>query len=159
MWRTRYRTLRIFAYRKLLSSHLCHVWRASAGTASFVSRDTRERTASPNGRLRYGTSRTWNSDGGSVCHGCLAFGKWSRMTPYTWAEKFESFKRIKSIRETNGNFDSCNSCKRLAVYMSCMSQNFRLFHASNLSVRNFRIFLLMHTGSVIACRLRECHEL
>ena len=33
--------------------------------------------------------------------------------------------------------------------MSCMSQNFRLFHASNLSVRNFRIFLLMYTGSVI----------
>ena len=33
-----------------------------------------------------------------------------------------------------------------AVYMSYMSQNFRLFHASNLSVRNFRIFLLMYTG-------------
>ena len=32
--------------------------------------------------------------------------------------------------------------------MSCMSQNFRLFHVSNLSVRNFRIFLLMYTGSV-----------
>ena len=28
-----------------------------------------------------------------------------------------------------------------------MSQNFRLFHVSNLSVRNFRIFLLMYTGS------------
>ena len=35
------------------------------------------------------------------------------MTRYTWAEKFESFERINSIRETNGNFDSCNSCKRL----------------------------------------------
>ena len=35
-----------------------------------------------------------------------------------------------------------------AVYMSCMSQNFRLFHVSNLSVRNFRIFLLMYPGSV-----------
>ena len=34
-----------------------------------------------------------------------------------------------------------------AVYMSCMSQNFRLFHVSNLSVRNFRIFLLMYTWS------------
>ena len=32
--------------------------------------------------------------------------------------------------------------------MSCMSQNFRLFHVSNLSVRNFRIFLLMYTGSL-----------
>ena len=37
-----------------------------------------------------------------------------------------------------------------AVYMSCMSQNFRLFHVSNLSVRNFRIFLLMYTGSLSA---------
>ena len=35
-----------------------------------------------------------------------------------------------------------------AVYMSCMSQNFRLFHVSNLSVRNFRIFLLMYTWSM-----------
>ena len=35
-----------------------------------------------------------------------------------------------------------------SVYMSCMSQNFRLFHVSNLSVRNFRIFLLMYPGSV-----------
>ena len=32
--------------------------------------------------------------------------------------------------------------------MSCMSQNFRLFLASNLSVQNFRIFLLMYPGSV-----------
>ena len=35
--------------------------------------------------------------------------------PDTWAEKFESFERINSIRETNGNFDSCNSCKRLGT--------------------------------------------
>ena len=34
-----------------------------------------------------------------------------------------------------------------AVYMSCMSQNFRLFHVPNLSVRNFRFFLLMYAGS------------
>ena len=31
-----------------------------------------------------------------------------------------------------------------------MSQNFRLFHVSNLSVRNFRIFLLMYPGSLTA---------
>ena len=37
------------------------------------------------------------------------------MTAYTWAEKIESFERINSIRETNGNFDSCNSCKRLGT--------------------------------------------
>ena len=36
-----------------------------------------------------------------------------RSRTYTWAEKFESFERINSIRETNGNIDSCNSCKRL----------------------------------------------
>ena len=35
------------------------------------------------------------------------------VTTFTWAEKFESFERINSIRETNGNFYSCNSCKRL----------------------------------------------
>ena len=39
-----------------------------------------------------------------------------------------------------------------AVYMSYTSQNFRLFHVSNLSVRNFRIFLLMYPGSMRSCR-------
>ena len=34
-----------------------------------------------------------------------------------------------------------------AVYISCFSQNFGLLHVSNLSVRNFRIFLLMYPGS------------
>ena len=34
-------------------------------------------------------------------------------TPDTWAEKFESFERINSIRETSGNFDLCDSCKLL----------------------------------------------
>ena len=38
--------------------------------------------------------------------------------------------------------------------MSYMSQNFRLFHVSNLSVRNFRIFLLMYTGSQEALAFR-----
>ena len=35
-------------------------------------------------------------------------------TTDTCAEKFKIFERINSIRETNGNFDSCNSCNRLA---------------------------------------------
>ena len=35
-----------------------------------------------------------------------------------------------------------------------MSPNFRLFHVSNLSVRNFLIFLLMYTGSVDPSSLR-----
>ena len=45
-----------------------------------------------------------------------------------------------------------------AVYMSCISQNFRLFHVPNLSVRNFRIFLLMYTGSLFQY-LRRFHRL
>ena len=35
----------------------------------------------------------------------------------------------------------------LSVYTSYKSQNFRLFVESNLSVLNFRIFLLMYLGS------------
>ena len=51
----------------------------------------------------------------SNCVTCAATdpARCSTLTPYTWAEKFESFERINSIRETNGNFDSCNPCKRL----------------------------------------------
>ena len=37
----------------------------------------------------------------------------TKLAPDTGAEQFESFERINSIRETNQNFDSCNSCKRL----------------------------------------------
>ena len=35
--------------------------------------------------------------------------------PGYMSRKFESFERINSIRETNGNFGSCNSCKRLGT--------------------------------------------
>ena len=71
------------------------------------------------------------------------------VTPVTWAEKFESLERINSIRETNENFDSSNSCKRLvpAVYMSYTSQNFRLFLVSNSSVVTFRICLFKYVGA------------
>ena len=44
---------------------------------------------------------------------CWSFDLAATVTPYTWAYKFESFEWINSIRETNGNLDSCNSCKRL----------------------------------------------
>ena len=69
--------------------------------------------------------------------------------PGYMSRKFESFERINSIRDTNGSFDSCNSCKWLgtAVYMSSMSQNFRLLLVWNLSVQNCRLFLLMYPGS------------
>ena len=33
--------------------------------------------------------------------------------PGYMSRKIRKFRRINSIRETNGNFDSCNSCKRL----------------------------------------------
>ena len=39
--------------------------------------------------------------------------RWRAQTRDTWAEKFESFERINSIRVTNEKFDSRNSCKRL----------------------------------------------
>ena len=38
--------------------------------------------------------------------------------------------------------------------MSYMSQNFRLFHALTLSVLNFRFFLFMYPGSLVAGRRR-----
>ena len=52
-------------------------------------------------------------------------------------------RKIRKFR--TDKFDTWNGWFS-AVYMSCMNQNFRLFHVSNLSVRNFRIFLLIHTG-------------
>ena len=74
------------------------------------------------------------------------------LTPYTWAEKLESFEQINSIRETNENFDSCNSCKRLwtSRLHELHESKFRLLHVSNWFVRNFRIFLLVYTGSLFA---------
>ena len=56
-----------------------------------------------------GNITTW------IWRGRFRTGRWPSMTPDTWAEKFESFEWINSIRETNGNFDSCNSCKRLVT--------------------------------------------
>ena len=35
--------------------------------------------------------------------------------PVYMSRKIRKFERINSIRETNGNFDSCNSCKRLGT--------------------------------------------
>ena len=74
------------------------------------------------------------------------------LTPDTWAEKFESFERINLIRETNRNCDSCSSCKRLVPSRlhELHESKFPFVHVSNLSVRNFRIFLLMYPGSLTA---------
>ena len=62
------------------------------------------------------------------------------------------------IRETNGNLTHAAHVNGWfpAVYMSRMSQNFRLFQVSNLSVRNFRIFLLMYTESLTAADGAAC---
>ena len=70
--------------------------------------------------------------------------------PGYMSRKFESFERINSIRETNGNVDYATHVSSWypAVYVSCMRQNYRLFHILNLSVRNFPIFLLMSPGSL-----------
>ena len=74
------------------------------------------------------------------------------MTPYTPAEKIESFEWMNSTRETNGTFDSCNSCSRLVASRlhKLHESKFPFFHVLNLSVRNFRIFLLMYTGLMTA---------
>ena len=52
------------------------------------------------------------------------------------------------MRETNGNFYSCNSCKRLGTsrFHELHESKFPFVSLSNLSVRNFRIFPLMHPG-------------
>ena len=72
------------------------------------------------------------------------------MSADIWAEKLDSLDRMKSIRETNGSFDSCNSCKRLGtalLFGEIKEKN--LFHVSNISsVLNFRFFLLPYLGSV-----------
>ena len=59
---------------------------------------------------------------------------------------------MRYVRPTEVIRYSGNSCKRLdpSVNMNYISQNFRLFYVSNLSVLNFWIFLLMYPGSVPA---------
>ena len=75
------------------------------------------------------------------------------VTPDAWAEKNERFERINSVRVQRTEIltrathvDSWFP----AVYMSCLSQNFRLLLVSNLSVRNLQIFLLMYPGSELS---------
>ena len=50
------------------------------------------------------------SAGGSAPALAVAGGA---IDPVYMSGKFESFERINLIRVTNGNFDSCNLCKRL----------------------------------------------
>ena len=74
------------------------------------------------------------------------------VTPYTWVKKFESFERIKSIvkqTEILTHASHVNTAGSQPVYMNCMCQNFRLFHVSNLSVRNFPNFSAHVYGVIV----------
>ena len=54
------------------------------------------------------------------------------------------------MRKTNGNFDSCNSCKQLGTsrLYELYESKFQFVSLPNLSVQTFRIFLLMYPGSL-----------
>ena len=71
-------------------------------------------------------------------------------TPDTWAEKFESFERINSIRETNGKFDSCNSCKRLGTSRLHELHESKFPFVSRIEFIRSKLsnFLLMYSGSL-----------
>ena len=51
--------------------------------------------------------------------------------PGYMSRKFESLERINSIRETNGNFDSCNSCKGLGTNRLQLMQLMHTHHATH----------------------------
>ena len=55
------------------------------------------------------------------------------VTPYIWEEKLEGLERINSMRETNGSFHSCSTCKisRLhELHESKLSFSFETFDFS-----------------------------
>ena len=63
------------------------------------------------------------------------------VTPYTSADKFESFERINSnVKQTEilTHATYVNGWEP-AVYMSCMSQNFRLFHVRIYPFETFEL--------------------
>ena len=66
--------------------------------------------------------------------------------------KLESLERMYLICEINGSFDSCNLCKRPAVYMRYKSQN-SWFLLPNSSALNVRIFLLMQVSGIVTASL------
>ena len=70
--------------------------------------------------------------------------------PGYMTRKIRKFQRINSIRETNGNFDSCNSCKRLGTSRLHELHESKFPFVSRIEfIRwNFRIFLVMYPGSV-----------
>ena len=73
--------------------------------------------------------------------------------PGYMSRKFESFERINSIRETNGNFDSCNSCKRLIPSRLDELHESKFVFASLIEFICSKLsdFLLMYPESAIIC--------
>ena len=94
-----------------------------------------------------GEDITSSSNAASPPPACVYLCK-SIMNPGYMNREIRKFERINSMRETNGSFDSCNSCKP-DVCMTCMSQNFCLFLVSNLFVQSFRISLLTYPESLL----------
>ena len=70
------------------------------------------------------------------------------MTPDTRTEKFESLKRINSIRETNGSFRLCNSCKRLVPSRLHKVHESKLAFVTCIEFIRYKLsnFLLMYLG-------------
>ena len=62
------------------------------------------------------------------------------------SRSIRKFRTDKSVRVTKGSFDSPNPCKRL-VSSRLHELHERLLPVSNLSIRNFRFFLLLYPGS------------
>ena len=71
--------------------------------------------------------------------------------PDTWAEKFNSFERINSLRETNENFNWRNTCKRLGTSRlhELRQSKFSFVHVPNLSVLTFEFFCWCIRGHVV----------
>ena len=81
----------------------------------------------------------------------LACQSWTILLsdPGYMSRKIQKFQTDKLDSETNGSFDSCNSCKRLGSRLHELhGLKFRFVTLSNLSVRNSRIFLLVYPWSV-----------
>ena len=91
------------------------------------------------------------------------------MTPDTWAEKLKCFARINSIRKTNRNFDSCNSCKRLGtsrlhlhfgisllIYLRSASANCRKHALQNCWSYNRRLYLPFHLACPMSRPIPRC---
>ena len=76
------------------------------------------------------------------------------------SRKFESFERTNSIREANGSFDSCNTCKRLVHSRLHELHEFKLPFVSRIEFIRSELSncSALYPGSVIAQQLSEIHS-